>query len=189
MASLHLVGADVRHGGRQAPGLRHYGAKSGTARVGPMRSRLTRYEAARAARSGTFFPTTFLLVPRLHDSRQDDPRRSTRRDCHCGGTARGSVATRRAAGSARRILGEVRLPIDNFPGGERRHHLLALLERHLEHRAVAPCMNADISGDRNPADAGCRCAAGTARTFRTRSDGPASPAASVLPRQSESWSI
>jgi hypothetical protein len=34
MASLHLVGADVRHGGRQAPVLRHYGAKSGTARVG-----------------------------------------------------------------------------------------------------------------------------------------------------------
>src|SRR6266702_7706586 len=38
-------------------------------------------------------------------------------------------------------LGEVRLPIDNLPGGERRHHLLALLPRHLEHRAVAPCIS------------------------------------------------
>src|SRR5260221_2758049 len=42
-------------------------------------------------------------------------------------------------------LREVWLPIDNSPGGERRHHLLALLERHLEPRAVAPCMDADIS--------------------------------------------
>src|SRR5260221_2252835 len=42
-------------------------------------------------------------------------------------------------------LRQVWLPIDNSPGGERRHHLLALLERHLEPRAVAPCMDADIS--------------------------------------------
>src|SRR5258707_12654564 len=33
-------------------------------------------------------------------------------------------------------LRQVWLPIDNSPGGERRHHLLALLERHLEPRAV-----------------------------------------------------
>src|SRR5207245_11553796 len=42
-------------------------------------------------------------------------------------------------------LGEVRLPIGNLPGGERRHHLLALLPRHLEHRAVAPCMTTGSS--------------------------------------------
>src|SRR5258707_14761839 len=42
-------------------------------------------------------------------------------------------------------LRQVRLPIDKSPGGERRLHLLALLARHLEHRAVAPCMDAGIS--------------------------------------------
>src|SRR5258708_2818645 len=42
-------------------------------------------------------------------------------------------------------LRQVRLPVDDLPGGERRHHLLALLARHLEPRAVAPCMDADIS--------------------------------------------
>src|SRR5260221_9187582 len=42
-------------------------------------------------------------------------------------------------------LRQMRLPIDDLPGGERRLHLLALLARHLEHRAVAPCMDAGIS--------------------------------------------
>src|SRR3954447_1501072 len=42
-------------------------------------------------------------------------------------------------------LRQVRLPIDDLPGGERRHHLLALLARHLEPRAVALCMDEEIS--------------------------------------------
>src|SRR6266446_2947071 len=42
-------------------------------------------------------------------------------------------------------LRQVRLPVDDLPGGERRHHLLALLARHLKPRAVAPCMDVGIS--------------------------------------------
>src|SRR5260221_3297683 len=120
-------------------------------------ARLTRYEAARAARSGTLFPTTFLLAPRLHNYRQEI------RDDQRDGIVIAAEQCEQAPPRARRpeVRGEftidfrrallsldlrqVWLPIDNSPGGERRHHLLALLERHLEPRAVAPCMDADIS--------------------------------------------